>query len=331
MILVTGGTGLVGSYLLKQLIQQGNTVKAIYRKNSNMYLLDPLTKSKVKWVEADIEDIPSLQQAMKNVSEVYHSAAMISMTPSDKQKMYAVNVKGTQNIVNTALEVGVKKMLYFSSIAALGRSEQHLHITENTPWENSKFNTQYGISKYYAEQEVWRGIAEGLNAVICNPSTIFGPGDWNKGSSRLISRVYDGLSFYPNGSNGFVDVADVVNASIQLMDSNITNQRFIISAENITYKQVLTNIALALNKTLPTRAASPILSAIAWRLEALSSKFTKNAPLITKDTILSTSKNFTYSNEKIKKALNYTFIPLQQTIENTCKQYLQYLKNKQSN
>ncbi len=333
MILVTGGTGLVGSHLLAELVQSGKSVRAIKRNSSNMSLVkqqipDTVLFAKIEWVEADVLDVYSLSEAMEGVTDIYHCAATISFNPADVADMMKVNIEGTANVINMALEKGVKKICHVSSIAAIGKALNDETVTEKTPWKTSPNNSNYAISKYGSEREVWRGTMEGLDAVIVNPSVIIGPGDWNTGSSKMFKQAYTGLKFYTSGINGFVDVRDVCKTMIMLMESDIKNERFIVSSENYPFREFFDNACLNFGKPLPSIKASPLLGSLTWRAEAVRSFFTGSKPLITKETARSANQQYYYSNEKIKKALNFEFISVKQSIKDTCGYFLKFMNYK---
>lgn len=332
MILVTGGTGLVGSHLLFGLVRSGKKVRALKREKSDLsqikkifslYDANPgILLENIEWVTGDITDIYSLYEAMEGVEQVYHTAAMVSFHPADKPEMFKINVDGTANVVNACLFKGVKKLCNVSSIAALGNSENGEYIDEETRWKNSGKNSRYSLSKYAAEREVWRGTIEGLPAVIVNPSVIIGPGDWNKGSSALFQQVWDGLKFYTRGVNGYVDVHDVAKAMILLMDSDIENSRFIVSSENLDYLEVFSMIAEGLGKKKPSMKATAFLRQMAWRAEMLRSAFTGGKPLITRETARTSAQKYYYSNEKIRTTLGFEFIPMVDSFRETCKIFM---------
>lgn len=325
MILVTGATGFVGSYIVKQLIDAGEKVRAIKRSNSSLDLLAGYA-DKIEWVEGDVLDVVSLEIAVKGVKRVYHSAAMISFLSSDVPMMYKINIEGTANVVNACLEAGVEKLLHVSSISAYGRYEINEIIDENRKWKENKDNTHYAISKFRAELEVWRGQEEGLEVVIANPSTILGFGNWKTGSSQIFKNVYDGIGFYPIGTNGFVGVEDVAKACIALMKSPLHGERFTITAENVAFKSLFEIIAKGFGIKAPSKPIPPILAAVGWRFYWLKSKLLKQQPLITKETVEYTARNYIYSNDKIKSALNFEFEPIVQVVKNTCEQYLKMAK-----
>jgi dihydroflavonol-4-reductase len=330
MIFVTGGTGLVGAHLISMLVQAGEDVRAFRRKDSNMKLVELIMgnnflSSKLEWVDGDVLDVYSLNEAMKGITHIYHAAAVISFQPSEADKMMQVNIEGTANVVNMALENKIKKLCYVSSIAAIGRTINGETVTEKTPWKTSPNNSKYAISKYGAEREVWRGTVEGLDAVIVNPSIIIGPGDWNSGSSKMFKQAYDGLKFYTSGINGFVDVRDVCKCMITLMNSEIKNERFIVNSENVPFRLLFDQICTAFGKRVPYIKASKWLGAITWRLEALRSFFTGSRPLITKETAKSANQCYYYSSEKIKERLNFKFIPISQSIQDTCAAFISRL------
>lgn len=324
-VLVTGGTGLVGSYIIRKLLAKGHKVRATKRKNSNFSWISDI-QDKVEWVNADVLDVVAIEEAMEGCQWVIHSAAMITFSPKKYAQMQTVNVEGTANMVNVALAKQVERFLFVSSISSFGRYKIEGSIDENFKWKNHPDNTQYAISKHRSEMEVWRGCEEGLNAVIINPSTIIGFGNWNSGSCRMFKNVYDGLKFYPKGKMGFVDVNDVAEAGIQLIESNITKERFIVSGDNYDFKTILTEVANGFNKKPPSLEVSPILSGLAWRFYKFKSLFSNEEPLITKETARYTATDYLYNNAKIKQALNFKFTPIDSAIKNACKQYLAFAK-----
>ena len=273
MILVTGGAGLLGKELIAQLLLQGKKVRAIYNRTE----LADFQNTNLQQMQCNILDVVGLEEAMKGVEYIYHCAAVISFNPRRKEEMFKINIEGTANVVNAALDAGIKKMVYVSSVAALGRIRENEPINESMNWTEETSNSAYGQSKYLAEMQVWRGIGEGLNAVIVNPVIIFGAGEWNSGSSQIFKNVYKEFPWYTNGSTGFVDVRDVVKAMIELMNSDITAERFIISAENRTYADVFNLIAKAFGKKPPQKKVTPLLAKIVWRLEAIKSFFTASS------------------------------------------------------
>lgn len=325
-ILVTGATGFVGAEIVKQLIAENKSVRALKRASSNTHLLKDY-EGQFEWVNGDVNDIPSLEKAFEGITHVYHSAAMISFDPAQKYKMYKVNIEGTANMVNVALAKGIEKFLQVSSVSAFGRYDIKHPINEETKWVENDENTNYAIAKHRSELEVWRAYEEGLNMVITNPATILGFGDWTQGSSQIFKNVYDEISFYPTGVNGFVSVEDVAKSCIQLMESDISGERFIISAENLSFKELFEMIAEGFGKPAPTRPLSPFIRAIGWRFYWLKSKLLGQQPLVTKETTVYTSRNYIYENDKIKQALNFEFEAISDVVKRTCKLYDQAVKN----
>ena len=323
MILVTGATGLLGSYIARQLVGSGERVRGLKRRGSDLSLLGDATHQ-IEWVEGDVTDISSLDEAMKGVKQVYHCAALISMQPSHLDQMIKVNTEGTANVVNVALDADVNKLLYVSSIAAFGRPQPTgVLIDENLDVKDSTDNFSYYRSKLYAEREVWRGIAEGLSAVIICPSTILGGGFWHVTPNNIFDQVYKGLSFYTTGTNAFVDVRDVTFIAIQLMNSTIEAEKFIVSAENCSFQELMNMIADALNRKRSTIAINKWLAELAWRYEAVKATITQSTPLLTAESAVMAQSEFRYSNEKICKTLSYQFRPLSKTITDVANIYLQ--------
>lgn len=315
-VLLTGATGFLGAYMLRELLQKGYQVRAIRRESSPMHLVEAV-ENQVEWVTADLLDLSSIEEAMEGIEQVYHAAAIVSFNPKDAERMIHANSEGTANIVNTALSMGVEKMLHVSSIAALGRKENQGRMDESAQWENNRLNSSYAISKFKAECEVWRAVQEGLNATIINPSMIMGAGFWHSGTAKMFTQINKGLRFCPKGGNGFVDVRDVAKIAVQLTESEISGQRFIISAENLTYKALFTMIAKALEKQPPRIQMPDWGVALLWRLEKIRAHILGVEPLITSELANSLQLISEYDNQKIIKALSYKFLPMSQTIAQT--------------
>jgi len=331
MILVTGGTGLVGSHLLYQLVKVGNKVRAIHRNTSNLDAVKRVfsyyTKdfenlfSQINWLEADICDTPSLEKAFVDISYVYHCAAIISFDSKDYQKMRKTNIEGTANMVNFSIDNTIKKFCFVSSIASIEKNTKNKLIDETGDWNTETNNYGYAITKYGAEMEVWRGSQEGLDIVIVNPGVILGSGFWHNGPGELFTRVNKGFKFYSEGVTGFVGVKDVVKAMIKLMKSSIKNERFILVSKNTSFKNIFFQIADNFNKKRPSIKVTKTLSGIAWRLEWIKSKITGKAPMITKHSASAALRNYEYSSNKIRKDLGFEFETLEITIKDVCKDF----------
>jgi dihydroflavonol-4-reductase len=331
MIFVTGGTGLIGSHLLYQLASKGSQVRALRRKTSNVNILNKIfgyysddpgkLLSQISWYEADILDKKSLGKAFEGTDQVYHCAALVSFDPADDRYILESNVRCTRNIVELCMENKIGKLCHLSSVAALGRKIDSVKalIDEETPWEDSEKMSAYARSKYLSEQEVWKGIENGLNAVIVNPSIVFGPGDWSRSSPKMFYTIWKGLRFYTAGSNSFVDVRDVCRAMIGLMESHISGERFILTSENLPFCDVFNIIADNLNKRRPSVKTTRLMGEMAWRLNMIYSIITGKPPLITKETARSGQKRIFFSSEKIRKQLDFEFMPVEQSIKDTCR------------
>jgi nucleoside-diphosphate-sugar epimerase len=319
MILVTGATGLVGSHLLINLLQEAKEVKALYRNEKKIEAVKIVFKyknashlfEKIIWIKGDVTDIPSLNDAFKNITQVYHCAGLISFDPKDEEILRKTNIEGTANIVNCCIDFKVKKLCHVSSIAALGDAkENETIITEETQWNPEKFHSDYAISKYGAEMEVWRGFQEGLEIVIVNPGVIFGYGFPNQGSGILINKIKNGLLFYTKGKTGVIAVEDVTNCMKQLMNSSINGKKFCLVAENKSLNDLLFVIAEGLNVKKPTLYASEHLTNLAWRLDWFFSKITSKKRSFTKATAKSSHSTDFYDNTTIKKELQYEFLEI---------------------
>jgi nucleoside-diphosphate-sugar epimerase len=322
-VLVTGGTGFLGTYILRELVEKGYAVRAIRREGSQPYFYTPPTiLEKIEWFSCDIMDPMGLEEAMTGVDAVIHAAAKVSFADADKHELFTTNIEGTANVVNIALELGIRRLVHVSSVAALGRTKKEETVNEDKKWDNNKGQTNYAISKFYGELEVWRGIGEGLPAVIVNPSTILGVGDWNESSCAIFKSVYNEFPWYSNGHNGFVDVSDVAMAIVALMESDITGQRYILNSDNWTFRQLFNTIADGFGKKQPHREATPFLSAVAWRLEKIKSLFSGKRPLLTRESARVARSRTWFDNSKILRQLpDFRFTPLEKTIKHSCEAY----------
>lgn len=315
MVLVTGASGFLGGELVQQLVVSGESVRILKRPGSDLSFLQNILPE-IEIAEGDILDIPSLEAAMQGIEKVYHAAAVIGYDSSYYDAMYKTNIEGTANVVNVALSSGVKKLLHVSSIAAIGGKPGEV-ITEETKWEKNKWTTHYGITKMLAEREIWRGIQEGLNAVIVNPGIIVGAGhDEHKATLRLFHRIAKKkLPFYTNGSNGFIDVQDVAKICLLLMNGTQEDDRYILVNENLSFKTYFEAIAATLKVAPPSRALDPFLARIFITGDWLASVFTGRNRSISVENLKVAMEKFEYSNEKIKQNLHYSFIPFSETIE----------------
>ena len=327
-VLITGGTGFLGSYIIKNLVERGYRVRAIRRSPKLPFFIDTTIWDKVEWVEGDVLDVVSLQDAMHEIDAVIHSAAIVSFTKDARKEMYAVNIDGTANVVNIALETGVRRLLHVSSIAALGRTAKASTVTEEKTWEENKNNTHYAITKHHAEMHAWRGFAEGLEGVVINPSTILGYGDWHQSSGAIFKNAYKSFPWYTKGVNGFVGVEDVAEAAVQLLFSDINEKRFIVSAENRSFQSLFTAIAEGFAKKPPHRYANRTMSEIAWRIEGLKSIFTGGKPLLSKETAKIAHSQTSFDNSALLYNLPaFSFTPLDVVVNKACTQYQQAIDN----
>jgi len=316
MILVTGATGFLGAELISQLTAQQLRVRALKRESSAIPALlrnHPL----VDWVIADINDPETLADAFDSVTQVFHCAAFISFDPKDKAHLLKVNIEGTSNVVNLCLEHEAR-LVHVSSVAALGNARKGELITEKDFWEYDPKAHNYAISKYEGEMEVWRGIAEGLDAIIVNPAVIIGKNAGFEGSGAIFKLIKNGLNFYTSGATGVVDVHDVAKCMILLMNSRLSAERFTLSSENLNYKSFFAEIAKGFNRKPPSVEAKPWMLGIAWRIAKLTAFFTGKSPSLTRDAARSSFNHSYYSNKKIRETLNIRFRPVAESIHDIC-------------
>lgn len=323
-VLVTGGTGFLGAYVIRELVEKGYAVRAI-RRNDNLPAFIPAgILQGVDWITGDVLDVMGLEEAMEGVDGVIHAAAKVSFAGKDRGELFRINVEGTANVVNAALMRDVPRFVHVSSVAALGRTGQGETVAENKVWEESKYNTSYAVSKFRGEVEVWRGMGEGLQAVVVNPSTILGFGDWHSSSCALFRSVYNEFPWYTEGVNGFVDVTDTARAIVGLLDSDVSGERYILNGDNWTFRRLFETIAAAFGKRPPSREATPFIAGIAWRTARLKSLFSGQPSVLTRESARVAQSSTYFDNRKILTQVpGFRFTPLEETIRNACNAYLQ--------
>jgi nucleoside-diphosphate-sugar epimerase len=314
MILVTGASGFVGQHLVQHLSAQGLSVRALWHSRQPSASLMQLPG--VHWSQTDLLDIFAVEEAMQGITDVYHCAGMVSFDPRMAEKMLHFNPESTANLVNQCIEQGIRKMVYVSSIAALGRnSKENKAVNEDQEWGESRYNSAYGLSKYLAECEVWRGVGEGMCAVIINPAVILGEGDWGSSSPQMITVADKEFPFYTTGTNAFVDVQDVVRAMTMLMDSDIEAERFIVAEGSHSYREIFTLMAQALGRKAPRWQAGPFITGLVWRFFAILSRFTGKSPVITRETARTAQGHATYNNSRLLAALpGFCYTPIPEAI-----------------
>lgn len=327
MIFVTGGTGFLGAYILQNLVRKGQEVRALRRSRSLPFFLPEDIASRIEWIEGDIFDPMALAEGMEGAEGVIHSAALVSFHRADSHQMYRVNIEGTANVVNAAIDAGVRRFLHVSSVAALGRTTKEELVNEEKKWAENANNTHYAISKYHAEIEVWRGFAEGLEGVIINPSTILGFGNWHGSSCAIFRNAYRQFPWYTNGINGFVGVEDVAEAAVALLFSHLSERRFIVNGDNWSFRQLFNTIAEGFHKPPPHREATSFMGQVAWRLEKIKSLLGGRRPLLTRETAKVAQSRTRFDNGALLQALpGFCYTPLEEVIKEACGKYEEALK-----
>jgi nucleoside-diphosphate-sugar epimerase len=331
MIIVTGATGLVGSHLLYELCSRGENPVALTRDKPNIRQVEAIFRfyspeaedllSRIDWREADVCDYARIYDLVNKGDEVYHCAAQVVSSKREKQRVIQTNISGTAHVVNACLEKGARKLCHVSSVAAVGKAEAGLPADETCIWDSTRRHTVYSLSKFHSEMEVWRGIEEGLNAVIVNPSIIIGPTLSNKGTGALLQAARQGIKFHPPGSMGFVDVRDVARIMILLMKSDISGERFILNSENLSYKQFLTMAASQFGKPAPTIPVKRWMAYVAVGANTVLSFLQRKPAMLTREIIQSAFANDSFSAKKLTERLQYDFIPISQSLENVDRFY----------
>lgn len=292
MILLTGATGMLGSHIALELLRGGEQLRALCRPGSSKAAAEAVFSyygasalfGKIAWADGDVMDVQSLEDAMQDVTHVVHAAALVSFDKADRDALWRMNGEGTANMVNAALSAGVQRFVHISSVAALGKTEDDAVVDEDSWWKNAPGNSHYAISKYNAEREVWRGTEEGLNAIILNPSFIVGPGDPKRSSNVVFPMAAKGINWYTEGITGYVDVRDVAAAVKWALSSTVSNERFVLNAENLSYRQFTTMLLNAFNKKPAAKLLKPWMTALAWRAEKLLAALSGRKPRLTKET-----------------------------------------------
>lgn len=327
LVFLTGGTGLVGGHLLVQLYQTDCKIRALIRKTSSFNQLRIICDfyqvpfealyDSIEWIPGDTLDFIGLRASLKGVDTVYHCAAMVSFNKKNRAVLLKTNVQGTANMVDAAIESGVNRFCFISSIGALGNEKTNHFIDENTPRDVNKLWSAYSESKFQSELEVWRGSAEGLKVVILNPGVVLGPGLPDKGSMLLFNVASKGIPFYTDQVTGYVDVRDIGMAALELISKGIYGKRFVLVAENVDNKRLFTEIAGEYGKKGPTIHAGKGLLNVAAFLFDLYGKMTGSAPQLTKETVLSATNVVQYSSQLIQSTIHFRFTPISETIRDT--------------
>ncbi len=324
-VLITGATGFVGDHLMRYLVQKEPDWHYTALYNSR---LPDFQHANITWLQVDLFDVVALEELMENIAIVFHCAAMVSFDLKKEKELISKNVEITRNLVNACIDKPIKKFIHFSSISALGRTTDlnTNFIDEESHWVEGKENSNYAKSKYYAELEVWRGMEEGLPAVILNPSVILGEDHWEHSSGKLVPIVYDEFAWYTEGINAWVDIKDVINIAYLISISDIVGERFVICEGNHSFKSIFTKFAEAMGRKPPHKKAHTWMIAILWRIKTLQSRLTNSEPTITKETARTANSKYHYSNDKIFNYLkDFTYIPIDHSIKRISKSYLDYI------
>jgi nucleoside-diphosphate-sugar epimerase len=331
MNLVTGATGLLGTHLMMELLSRGERVRALVRASSDRQSVADVFRfcncnqyDAIEWVEGDVLDTDSLEDAMKGCTHVFHCAAIVSYHPAERADMYRVNTEGTANVMNVALLLGNIKVGFVSSIAAIGKAKNNDHVDEESEWVENDMNTHYAITKQLSEMEFWRGIHEGLEGVAFNCGFIIGPGNFERSSPSLFRKLNEGMGFYPPGGTGFIAAADAAKCIVELTLSNISAERYILVTENLSMKELFQEVAAAIGKRIPQREAKPWILEVARIAEWLKEKATGKQALVTKETVKNASLRFYYDSSKLQRAFVFQPTPIKEAIRQTAQYFKEH-------
>lgn len=319
MLFVTGANGLVGSYICRALLKKGYAIKALRRTNSDLSLLADV-QDQIEWVEGDLDDPVLLKRLLVGAKGIIHAAGLVSFARQDYKQLHKVNAEGTANLLHAATDTGVTRFVHISSVAALGRDPKKPEMDETVKWVESPHNSEYAKSKYQGELEVHRAQAEGMQTVVVNPSFVIGPGDWNRSSTRLFKYVFDENRFYTKGLLNYVDARDVADVVSTLYESDISGERFILSAGSCSYRDFFNQIAGHFDVKPPRQEATPFLQLLAYLADSVRSWFTGSKPLITAETRRMSGLRYAYDGHKITHAISFQYRGLNESLVWVCEQ-----------
>ena len=336
MNLITGATGMLGTHIMIELLKRGESVRALRRSQSDIAMVSHVFDfyqsphfSNIEWVDGDVLDMHSLIDAMIGCTRVFHCAAIVSYHPDDRQTMYAINVEGTENVINVALQQGGIKVGFVSSIAAIGKAKNNDTVDEESEWVDGDFNTHYAITKQRSEMEFWRGIHEGLDGVAFNCGFIVGPGDFTRSSPSLFLKISEGMMFYPPGGSGFIAAVDCARIIVELTLSSVNAERYILVSENLSMKELFQSTAEALGVRVPSIEAKPWMMHSARWVESLREMLGGRKALVTAETVRNAAVRFYFNNEKLRTIYSAPFTPIQDAIRETAAFY--NLRQKEKN
>lgn len=321
MVFVTGASGLIGSFICRKLVEEGHAVRALKRPSTDLYLVDDI-RDQIQWIDGDLLNVAETESYLEGIRQVIHCAAYVSYDKREEELIYQTNIEGTANLVNAAINQHIGFFVHVSSVASIGKDKNEMVSTEETRWTESDDISAYAKSKHLSEVEVWRGWAEGLNAVIINPSLVLGPGIWDKSSTQVFKYVYEENRFYTSGLANYVDVRDVAEVTVRLLNQELGGERFIINAGSVTYKTLFDTIAEAMQKKPPRFRVGGSLINVAIAFEKTKSMLLGSKPMVTEE-LKSASKNqHVYSSDKVKEAVGIRFRELEETVHWACGQLM---------
>lgn len=310
-ILITGGTGCIGSNLAARLVADGHCVRIFHRTSSSLRAIRGLN---VEHSTGDLLDPASILRAMQGCNTVYHAAALVTHAARRRQEVHEINVTGTRNVVEACLASGVRRLVHVSSVAAVGYPPDAELATEKTPF-NWHGRPGYKLSKHLSETEIAAGIEKGLDAVMVNPSVVVGERDIHFRGGQLLRDAKRGLLlFYIDGGMNIVYVGDVVNGMILAAAKGRKGERYILSGENLTHREIFTRTAGLVGGRAPIgRLPLPVLRQSTRVIEAFCNLLGVD-PWVTSDLVDNAGKFNWFSCEKAKRELSYTVTSFDETI-----------------
>lgn len=317
-ILVTGGSGMLGAYILRKLLASGYThITSTYYQHKDHIPVD--LRDRIDWQPLAMPDIAATHDLVHGHDWVIHNAGLISYRKGDKEKLLDINQTGTQQIVNACLASSVSHLVYIGSIASLGKEKNGVTLDEKSPWLDNAFSTNYGLSKYLGELEVWRGNGEGLPVSVVLPSLIMGAGHEDSTGIHLVDQMITKPGYYPGGQTGFIAAADIAAFVVLLLQQHRTGERWLLSHVNLTFAELYKRISEKLKLKKKFRPAPKLLSGIYLHAASLLGKGHLGPELLNQS-----YSTFSYNGSKSLSVEGFAYTDIDEAIEEMVDAYQHY-------